>query len=514
MKHKKQLSFNDNDCNGKTTVDNDGLFFSISQDDFYAYLTRGAFFDRYIGNKLGIKLTSRMFNFFEHITVFNRYYSEIGDKILISLNLNKKEKDKIVFCNKNKNIGFLKGFIPITKIKKVYFKTAEDLNSILSMPYEEIPVPYSLCELNIDMFSDISVNEEISEVLNKKGKYDFNSYFLFDKLLGGIYLSLVPNFYFFSQNGIFEFSKNDEFFYWLKAIYKDKKSNRMIDNFVRNNVKIKNIEFKIDKDKKEIENFLRFIVKNKKNSSKTINGLLRNIILDFVDKKTSVIKLPNYKKVRAICFSKEDEIFYSNYKKNYDKWSKGKLGYNFKFVLDELCKNIPESKNVLDYWEYFAILFFKKNSCNGNDVSMNDLINIVPHFSKDKNIIFILLFLLGYFAGYSKLPGVFKIDPLSLSFEEKILIDEKYNIKPRDYLKWDELLFDSCFYLSSGKRDKKLILEEANKNENKTNISSIGENITICYVSKNNIFGKRADRVEVRHYKNAKKENNIIVVEK
>jgi len=76
------------------------------------------------------------------------------------------------------------------------------------------------------------------------------------------------------------------------------------------------------------------------------------------------------------------------------------------------------------------------------------------------------------------------------------------------------LLFDSCFYLSSGRKDKKLILEEMVKKEGKTNINSGGENITVCYVSKNNILGKRSDRVEVRRYKNAKKENNIIIVEK
>lgn len=319
MKNKKQFSFTDSDCKIKTMKEKDGLFFSISKDDFYTYLTRGAFFDRYIGKKLGVELTSRMFNFSECITVSNRYQSKTGDKILIKLSLDKKEKEKIAFFNKNKTIGLLKGFIPITKIEKVYFKTAEDLNSILSTPYEEIPVPNSLCELNADIFSIVSFDEEDSSALRKGGKYNFNPYFLFDKLLGGIYLSFVPNFYFFYQNGIFEFSKNDEFFYWLKAVYNDKKSIREIGNFLKSNDKIKNIEPKKDKENKEIESFLSFIVKNKKNNSKTTAGLLRNIILDFVNKKTSVIKLPNYKNVRSACRSKEDEIFYFNYKKNYDK---------------------------------------------------------------------------------------------------------------------------------------------------------------------------------------------------
>lgn len=317
MKNKKQLSFVDNDYKTRTMVEKGDLFLSVSQNDFYTYLIRGAFFDRYIGKKLGVELTSCMFNFSEHITVSNRYHGKTGDKILIKLSLDKKEKEKIAFFNKNKTVGLLKGFIPITKIEKVYFKTAQDLNSILSTPYEEIPVPNSLCELNADIFSIVNFDEEDSMALRKDGKYNFNPYLLFDKLLGAIYLSFVPNFYFFSQNGIFEFSKNDEFFYWLKAAYNDKKSHRMINNFIKNNIKIKDIESK--KEKKEIEIFLSFIVKNKKNNSKTIGGLLRNIILDFVNKKTSVIKLPNYKNVRSICCAKEDEIFYSNYKKNYDK---------------------------------------------------------------------------------------------------------------------------------------------------------------------------------------------------
>jgi HD-GYP domain-containing protein (c-di-GMP phosphodiesterase class II) len=488
----------------KKTKENKNLdksfYIQVCNDDLLRFLIRGAFFGKKIAKALNIGLKSGMFNYSDDLLLVDGYYDFSDNEVLVKINLEEEEIKNTRLLNER--ILVFSGFLPISRVECIYFRSEDLLNRFISLPYEDIPIPYRVCKSNSSLFEKSIKFKKIENIKNKKNEeIDWQGAInVYNRLLGSIQLVGMSNYYTYQNLGMLK-SISDEYFFLLSLINKDTK--KYVESVeTEENIFLKNIFNTVFNFKENTSNFNGFILEN----------ILKNIHkdnlkdFDYIEYLKSLL-VERDKKAKQYKITKKDKELLKDFINDIECWKNQKIGYNFN-TLTEKYLNICDDINK--YWSFFILIIFIKDN---NSRDMKSLFSFLANIKKgsfDKSFISRALFILGYYFGYSNFPNNIK-----MSFdiiEESKIFNENIPLKFVNLDNFDKFVLESCYSFSLKKRI--IDLKCLNFGKNKKNDDLVVKQKKVYIKNKKNILDKEITDISIISYNNRSNSfNDLIVLE-